>query len=154
MTAQTYEILTPEGAVENVIVADLAFVQAVYPGRWRVQVAPAQSGGPEAKNNRLSPLAFLRRFTDEERTRFDLSSIDDPSASEEERKRAAMLRMFEGDYKLASYVRLDDPRTVAGVKGLEALGIIAKGRAKEVLETPARPEEMPEAKSAVAGGSL
>lgn len=152
--SQTYEILTPEGVVENTIIADLAFVQAVYPGRWRVQVAPAQPGGPQAKNNRLSPLAFLRRFTDEERTRFDLSSIDDPSASEEERKRAAQLRMFEGDYRLASYVRLDDPRTIAGVRGLEALGIIAKGRAKEVLEGEVKPEEMPEAKSAATGGSL
>ena len=148
----TYQILTPEGQVENTIVADLAFVQAVYPGRWRVQVAPAQSGGPEAKNNRLSPLAFLRRFSDEERTRFDLSSIDDPNADEAQRKRAAMLRMFERDYSLASYVALDDPRTVAGVRGLEALGIIAKGRAKEVLEGEVKPEEMPEAKSA--GGSL
>ena len=152
--SQTYEILTPEGVVENTIIADLAFVQAVYPGRWRVVAEPASPAEPEAKNNRLSPLAFLRRFTDEERVRFDLSSIDDPNDPEDKRKRAAQLRMFEGDYKLASYVRLDDPRTMAGVKGLEALGIIAKGRAKEVLETPARPEEMPEAKSAVAGGSL
>ena len=150
----TYEILDARGRVINTIVADLAFVQTVYPGRWRVQVAPAQPGGSEAKNNRLSPLAFLHRFSDEERTRFDLSSIDDPSAPEEQRLRAAQLRIYMNDYTLASYVALDDPRTVAGVKGLEALGVIAKRRAKEVLGAAVRPEEMPEAKSATAGGSL
>ena len=150
----TYQILTPEGEIDNVIVATEAFVKAAYPGRWRVVAEPAQPEEPKTKNNRLSPLAFLRRFTDEERVRFDLSSIDDPNDPEDKRKRAAQLRMFESDYKLASYIALDDPRTIAGVNGLEALGIIAKGRAKEVLEGEVKPEEMPEAKSAAAGGSL
>lgn len=145
--AQTYQILDADGKVANTIVATLQFVQAAYPGRWRVVVQPAQPDEPQPANNRLSPLAFLRRFTDEERATFDLSSIDDPSAAEEQRLRAAKLRMFRADYELASYVALDDPRTVAGVRGLEALGIIAPGRAKEVLETEAKPEEMPEAKS-------
>lgn len=150
----TYKILTPEGQVENTIVADLAFVQAAYPGRWRVVAEPASPDKPQPANNRLTPLAFLRRFTDAERARFEISSVDDPSAPEEQRLRAAQLRIYMNDYTLASYVALDDPRTVAGVKGLEALGIIAKGRAKEVLEGEVKPEEMPEAKSAATGGSL
>ena len=92
--AQTYQILDADGKVANTIVATLQFVQAAYPGRWRVVVQPAQPDEPQPANNRLSPLAFLRRFTDEERATFDLSSIDDPSAAEEQRLRAAKLRML------------------------------------------------------------
>ncbi len=34
-------------------------------------------------------------------------------------------------------VQLDNPRTIAGVQGLEAAGLIAAGRAAEILELPA-----------------
>lgn len=142
MSGQFIEILGENGTVINQIIACREFAEAAYPGRWRVQTAPAQPDEPEVKNNRLSPLAFLRRFTDEERARFERDSVDDPNDPEEKRLKAARLRMYMDDYKLASYVRLDDPRTIAGVKGLEEAGIIAKGRAKEVLQTPIKDSEV------------
>lgn len=44
-------------------------------------------------------------------------------------------------YRVLSGVDLTDPRTVAGVQGLEAAGLLAAGRAAEILELPA--EEFP-----------
>ena len=61
------------------------------------------------------------------------------SASESQRwlallviARRASGRMLE-DYKAASEVRLSDPATIAAVQMYEGLGLIAYGRAVEVL---------------------
>lgn len=141
---RTYQILDDKGKVLNTIVADESFVRQAYPDRYKLVVDSVTADGPgtgQPQHNRMTPLAFLRRFTDAERARFERDSVDDPNDPEDKRLKAARLRMYMNDYTLASYVRLDDPRTIAGVKGLEEAGIIAKGRAKEVLETPIKDDE-------------
>ena len=142
---RTYQILDDKGKVLNTIVADESFVRQAYPDRYKLVVDSVTADGPgtgQPQHNRMTPLAFLRRFTDAERARFERDSGDDPNDPADKRLKAARLRMYMNDYTLASYVRLDDPRTIAGVKGLEEAGIIAKGRAKEVLQTPIKDSEV------------
>ena len=44
-------------------------------------------------------------------------------------------------FTLAAFVNLDDPATAAGVQALELAGILANGRAAQVLQNPIHPEE-------------
>jgi hypothetical protein len=62
----TYEILAEDGSVENTILADLDFVEAVYPGRFRlverpdIPVLPPPSTVPLSVTMRQARLALLR----------------------------------------------------------------------------------------------
>ena len=68
----------------------------------------------------LTQLAFLRRFTAEERIA-SRASVD------------PVVQDFLHLLGLAQEIRLDDADTVAGVNYLESLGLLAEGRAAEVL---------------------
>lgn len=68
----------------------------------------------------LTQLAFLRRFTAEERIACRASS--DP-----------VVQDFLHLLGLAQEIRLDDADTIAGVGYLESLGLLAEGRAAVVL---------------------
>lgn len=72
----------------------------------------------------LTFLAFLGLFTSDEQTA--IVSSDDPQ-----------IRLFCLMAAGASGVDLSDARTVAGTKQLEALKLIGKGRAKQVLAAQA-----------------
>ncbi|MBK8872355.1 MAG: hypothetical protein IPN19_15315 [Elusimicrobia bacterium] len=74
----------------------------------------------DARPAPLTQLAFLRRFTAEERIACRASS--DP-----------VVQDFLHLLGLAQDVRLDDADTVAGVNYLESLGLLAEGRAAAVL---------------------
>ena len=70
----------------------------------------------------LSNLDYMERFTDAE-----LAAIYTAA------KTSVVVEVWLEKFKLATEVNLDDPRTVAGVQALEALGILAPGRAAEIL---------------------
>ena len=70
----------------------------------------------------LSKLDYLRRFTTEERV-----------AVRTVAKTNAVLEDFMVLMDLASEINLDDPDTIAGVHMLEAVGLLAQGRASEIL---------------------
>lgn len=97
--------------------------------------APPPSRGPR----RLTKIQFRDRFTGQEKVGIEFSSIDNPTAPIEDRLRAAQLRVFLDDVASATAeadgtsIDLDDPRTIAGVQALEDFGLIAEGRANEVL---------------------
>lgn len=94
-------------------------------GTW---VAPP----PPARH--VTRLAFLSRFTDNEAIAFDLSSIGATVP-------AAALRRFMNKANAARYIDLDRPDARAGVQALEAAGLIAAGRAAEVLDAPVQSHE-------------
>ena len=56
---------------------------------------------------------------------------------------AAALRATLADQAAATFINLDDPDTVQGAQGLEALGILAPGRSAEILTAPIQPEDLP-----------
>lgn len=47
------------------------------------------------------------------------------------------------DQAVAKYIDLDDPSTVAGVQLLEQSGLLAAGRAADILGAPVQPGEQP-----------
>ena len=68
----------------------------------------------------LTQLEFLRRFTSQERIAAKTSA-------------EPVIEDFMYLLTLAQNIRLDDPDTIAGVNYLEQQGILAEGRATEIL---------------------
>lgn len=68
----------------------------------------------------LSQLEFLRKFTAEER--ISVRSSIDP-----------MVIDFLHLLNLAQNIRLDDPDTIAGINYCESIGLLAEGRAAQIL---------------------
>lgn len=88
---------------------------------WADPPAPA----PVVKRN-LTRLEYLSRFTDAEAIAIDLAS---QGATVE----AATLRRMMAMVQAAEFIDLTDQRTIAGVQSLEAAGLLAAGRAAEIL---------------------
>lgn len=121
MSETLYEVLNSQAQVINTIVlAD--------PGAWtppagcsvRPYVAPPlEESSGDLPAPILTQLAFLRRFTPEERIAIRAST--DPVVQD-------FLHLLG-----LQDIRLDDADTIAGVGYLESLGLLAAGRAAVVL---------------------
>lgn len=99
--------------------------------------------GEASSHRRMSGLAFRRRFTKAERAAIEWAAVDRAEATIAQRMQAAALRADLKDQDSAQYIDLDDGDTVAGVQALEAGGLIAAGRAAEILGAPIEPGELP-----------
>ena len=94
-------------------------------------------------DTRVTRLAFRNRFTQAEKVSLELAALDDPTAPMAQRQLSATIRANMADTAAATFIDLGDPDTRAGVQMLEAGGLLAAGRALEILDTPVRPEERP-----------
>lgn len=83
---------------------------------------------------RVTRLAFLNRFTDQEAIAFDLASIGATV-------QAASMRRFMSKVNAATFIDLNRPDTRAGVEALETAGLLAAGRAAEILDADIKPGE-------------
>jgi hypothetical protein len=90
----------------------------------------------------ITKLSFRNRFTQEEKITIELASLDDTSAPMEKRALAAVLRVSQNDITVAQYVDLKMEKTRTGVLALEQYGLLSKGRALEILDTPPLIEEL------------
>jgi hypothetical protein len=79
-------------------------------------------------SRKITVLAFLSRFTDEEAIAIDLASI---GATVE----AAALRRYMQKVNAAKFIDLDREDTIAGVTALETAGILSAGRASVILNS-------------------
>jgi len=104
--------------------------------------APPDSA-PAPARRIVTNLAFDLRFTVEERIAIELASIDNPSAPIGQRTQAAALRVAQERSKKALFTDLDDPITRQGVLYMEQAGLLAEGRALEILDTEVTPGEVP-----------
>lgn len=84
----------------------------------------------------VTRLAFLDRFTDEEAIAIDL-------ASQGATVQAAAMRRYTAKVNAATFIDLDRPDTRAGVLALESAGLLAPGRALEILDAPVQDHERP-----------
>ena len=111
----------------------------------RPYVAPPPEPEPQPVevSRIVSVFGFRRRFTPSEKAAIEWAAVDRPDQPEAQRMQAAALRATLADQAAAQFIHLDDPATVVGVQGLEALGIIEPGRALEILTAPIQPEELP-----------
>ena len=78
-------------------------------------------------NTKVTRLAFLSRFTDEEAIQIDLASQGDTVG-------AATIRRYLSKVEAAAFIDLGRPDTADGVRALEAAGLLAVGRADEILQ--------------------
>ena len=122
-----YEIFDESGEVINVILADDEFMQDQYPdGNYRVVEEVEQDTAESELEPRpprlLTRLAFRNLMTLAEKT-----AIYEAAAG------SAMVRVWLDDLAVAEEINLDDPSTVEGLKALEAAGLLAEGRAAEIL---------------------
>ena len=97
---------------------------------------------PEPNPVRITKLAFRQRFTAQEKVTLELASLDNPSASDQQRQLAAALRSHEEDVAVAQFIDLNRTDTRDGVTQLETFGLIAAGRAAVILDTPPTLEEV------------
>ncbi|MEN9885691.1 MAG: hypothetical protein RL758_269 [Pseudomonadota bacterium] len=98
--------------------------------------APAQ-----VNSRHITKLAFRQRFTKAERTAIEIASLDDPAATLFARQQAAFIRASQEDLRVANYIDLDRTDTRAGVISMEAAGLLAAGRALQILDAPIQPAE-------------
>lgn len=129
-----YEILDENGDVVNTIVADLAFVEEHFPGKFReLVILPA----PPVETWQLSKRAFKARFPREKWIAAKVAVASSP----------ALADFFE-DFELSSFIDVTNPITVASVTALTAPGTPVEFRLTEaevnaVLKVPAAPDELP-----------
>lgn len=91
---------------------------------------------------RITRLAFRNRFTMTEKAAMELAKLDSPAAPMAQRQQAAVLRAYMDDVAASTFVDLQRPDTRAGVQQLEAMGLLAAGRAAVILDTPPAAHEM------------
>lgn len=84
---------------------------------------------------RITRLAFISRFTDAEAIGIDL-------ASQGETISAATLRRALKKIDAANFIDLADQATIDGANGLEAFGLLAAGRANEIISTTLTEKEL------------
>lgn len=96
-----------------------------------------------APDTRITRLAFRNRFTSAEKMALELAALDDPTAPMTQRQQTAALRVYLADVAASSFVDMARADTRAGVQALEAGGLLAAGRALEILDAEITPEERP-----------
>lgn len=84
--------------------------------------------------SRITKLAFLNRFTDDEAIAIDLAQIGVTV-------QAAAMRRYQKKVDSATFIDLSRDDTRDGVLALEAAGLIATGRALEILDAYVEEEE-------------
>ena len=94
-----------------------------------------------APDTRITKLAFRNRFTQAEKVALEIASLDNPAATMPQRQQAAALRATLADTAAATFIDLSHADTRAGVQMLEAGGLLAEGRALEILDAPVQSHE-------------
>lgn len=107
-------------------------------GTHKIQSAGVKAE-PQSPQRHLSKLAFLNLFTDAEYVAIDLSSIDTPSGTIEQRQGQAMLRMFLSKIDKAEHINLDLQQTQDGVNALALMGLLTTERAETILSSEVNP---------------
>ena len=123
-----YEILNDAGEVINVIVADEDFVQANYPGKYRLRVKQ-----PRPEDNPLkiiTHLAMVSRFTDAEYVQIVSAAKTDIE-----------MQAWYDRFMISKFIDLEDPRTIAGMMLLQSKNILTDARMSEILNAPVQPSE-------------
>ncbi len=95
-------------------------------------------------DTRITKLAFRNRFTGPEKVAIEFACLDDATAPMPQRLQAATLRANQADLAAATFVDTAREDTRAGVQMLEATGLLAEGRALEILDAEIMPEERPQ----------
>ena len=142
-------LLIKNNIVENCILADsVERAQLFYPDYEIIEQPDGVGLGfiridgvwtaPEPvvvqEDRKITRLAFMNRFADNEAIAIDLASIGATP-------QAAFMRLYQSKVAAATFIDLNDQNTRNGVIALESAGILAQGRALEILDGPIREHE-------------
>lgn len=83
--------------------------------------------------NRITKLAFRNRFTPAEKNALYTAA-----------KSSVDIQIYLDDVSAATFIDLQRADTRANVQALETAGLLAAGRAMQILDAPIRPDEVPE----------
>lgn len=89
---------------------------------WHVDEPAPVPEQPQPTPRTITKLEYMNRFHDDE-----LAALYTAAKS------VVQIEIWLEKFKLAEFIDLDDPRTVAGVQALEASQLIGAGRASEIL---------------------
>lgn len=90
---------------------------------WHVEPPPVVvQPEPQPVVRTVTRLEYMNRFTDSE-----LAGLWTAA------KTVVQIELWLEKFKLAEFINLDDPRTVAGLQALEGAGLLTEGRANEIL---------------------
>lgn len=110
------------------------------PGKFQYETGatpppPVFDGGQVVKRH-VTVLAFRHRFTLGERVAITF-------AGKQNTLQGAAIQVYMDDVQAASYIDLDRIDTRDGVLAMEPTGLLAAGRALEILDAPIQPHERP-----------
>lgn len=91
---------------------------------------------PAPELRHITKLAFRNRFTTVEKVAIELAGSYNPADPIQKQQLAATVRVSNEDIAASTYIDLDRPDTRAGVKSMEEFGLLAAGRADEILDNP------------------
>lgn len=83
---------------------------------------------------RVTQLAFINRFTDDEAVDIDLASIGNT-------REAALLRRYLQKVNAATYIDLTRPDLAEDLQKLVQFGILTQERVEVILSSPIQPHE-------------
>ena len=144
--------------IENNIIVNVAEADAPLADNWEPLQADAGIGWTRtgtgqpfeapavesvAQDTRVTRLAFRNRFTQAEKVMLELAALDDPTATMAQRQQAAAIRVYLADVSTSTFVDIANADTRAGVQALEAAGLLAPGRALQILDAPLQADERP-----------
>ena len=89
---------------------------------------------PEVRH--ITKLAFRNRFTMKEKVAIELAGNINPNDPAQKQQLAATVCASNADVAASAYIDLDRPDTRDGVKLMEDFGLLAAGRAAEILDNP------------------
>lgn len=104
--------------------------------------APPPAPSPNF-GTRITKLAFRQRVGPQALAAIELASVHNATAPVQAQQLAATLRVMLADVQAATFIDLARPDTRAGVQQLEAAGLLAAGKAAEILDTPVQAAEVP-----------
>jgi hypothetical protein len=117
-----------------------SFVEEFEEGSFRIATL-AVPPAPVTGARRITKLAFRNRFTLPEKVGLELAALDNPEAQMALRQAAAALRATLADQRDATFIDLDRADTRTGVQALESSGLLAAGRALQILDAPVQAHE-------------
>jgi hypothetical protein len=124
-----YNILNDNGNVINTIVADPAFMEANYPGRYAL-VGPVPAPAPPPPV--ITKIAMLTRLTDAEYVGILTAAKTDVT-----------VEAWKTKFDAAGTINLDDQRTKDGIALLVTKNLLTQARADAILTDPVQSDERP-----------
>lgn len=116
----------------------------VAPGwAWDGVAWTAPEAAVPAVDRRVTVLAFWQRFTQPERVGLQVAAVINPAGTLAERQAAAGIKDMLDSVMVAKWIDLERADTRSGVQALETAGLLASGRALEILDAPVQPQERP-----------